>query len=97
MAEYATFEEELDAIRDALYEEEKNMTLKERLIKSHFSTEALFRELNINVKRGHPTNPATGKPYTKEEYEEYLFNMEDGPTLLELQEQFDRLIPTGKY
>ncbi len=67
MGKYATFEEELDAIHDALFEEQKYMTMKERLIRAYMSRDRSFDE-NIL----YPFNRAAGRRYTKEEYENHL-------------------------
>ena len=60
MGKYATFEEELEAIRDALYEKTKHMTTEEHVAYIKAKAEKVMQEFNIkrsDLKPAKPTKP----------------------------------------
>ncbi|MBQ7220020.1 MAG: hypothetical protein IJS28_03470 [Synergistaceae bacterium] len=64
MGKYATFEEELDAIRDAMYEETKHMTTAEHVAYFRARGEAIRKEYNIKRSDLKPLEPI--KPFPQQ-------------------------------
>ncbi len=60
MGKYATFEEELDAIRDALYEKTKHMTTEEHLAYIKAKSSKVMKEFNIKYCGLKPIIPFSG-------------------------------------
>ncbi|MBQ7220021.1 MAG: hypothetical protein IJS28_03475 [Synergistaceae bacterium] len=57
MGKYATFEEELDAIRDALYEKTKHMTTAEHVAYIRAEAAEVMKEFNLKYSDLNPILP----------------------------------------
>ena len=48
--------QELHKVREKIYEEEKNLTIEERIKKTREESEKILQEYNIKLKRVNPKN-----------------------------------------
>ena len=64
MGKYATFEDELDAIRDAMYEETKHMTTKEHVAYFKARAAEVMKEYNLKYSDLKPLEPKKPFPQT---------------------------------
>jgi len=54
--------QELHKIREKIYEEEKNLSIEERIKKTREESEKILREYNLKLKRVNPKNkPSSAK------------------------------------